>query len=105
MIKARLFSFIANLYLRFVGVTSRIFWVNRSIRNELETTGQGFIYAFWHGRQVFLVYLHRGDRIRPLISRSRDGEIIAKVCESFDIQPVRGSSSRGGMEAVLDMKK
>jgi len=104
LLKARLLSFLATVYLRFVGFTSRVIWVNRVIRDELEAEGRGFIYAFWHGRQVFLVYLHRNDRIHPLVSHSRDGELIARVCRSFGIEPVRGSSSRGGAEAVLELK-
>jgi lysophospholipid acyltransferase (LPLAT)-like uncharacterized protein len=87
-----------------VGRTSRLIWVNRVIREELEAEGRGFIYAFWHGRQVFLVYLHRNDRIHPLVSQSRDGELIARVCRFFGIEAVRGSSSRGGAEAVLELK-
>ncbi len=71
-------------------------WVNRVIREELEAEGKGFIYAFWHGRQVFLTYLHRGDRIHPLVSQSKDGELIARVCRAFGLEPVRGSSSRRG---------
>src|SRR5205807_4944806 len=35
-----------------LGLTSRIIWVNRVIREELEAEDRGFIYAFWHGRQV-----------------------------------------------------
>src|SRR5437016_8106275 len=100
----RLYSSLASVYLRLVGATSRIIWVNRVIREELEKEGRGFIYAFWHGRQVFLVYLHQKDRIHPLVSQSRDGELIARVCRSFGIEPVRGSSSRGGTEAVLELK-
>jgi len=91
--------------LRFVGLTSRIIWVNRSLRDELEASGKGFVYAFWHGRQVFLAYLHQGDRIRPLISRSQDGDIIAMVCASFGLQSVRGSTSRGASESLLKMQE
>jgi lysophospholipid acyltransferase (LPLAT)-like uncharacterized protein len=87
-----------------VGWTSRVVWVNRVIREDQEATGRGFIYAFWHGRQVFLTYLHRGDHIHPLISESRDGELIARVCRSFGMDPVRGSSSHGGAKALLEMK-
>ena len=100
----RLYSSLATAYLRFVGLTSRIIWVNRVIREELEAEDRGFIYAFWHGRQVFWTYLHQNDRVHPLVSRSRDGELIARVCRSFGIDPVRGSSSRGGIEAVLELK-
>jgi lysophospholipid acyltransferase (LPLAT)-like uncharacterized protein len=103
--KTRLLSSLATLYLRLVGGTSRIIWVNRVIREELEAAGRGFLYAFWHGRQVFLVYLHRGDRIRPLVSQSQDGELITRVCRAFGIEPIRGSSSRGGAEALLELRR
>ncbi len=102
--KTALLSFIASSYLRFVGRTSRITVVNRSIRDDLEAAGKGFIYAFWHGRQVFLPYIHANDHAHPLVSQSRDGELIARVCQSFGLEPVRGSSSRGGVEAVLELK-
>ncbi len=88
-----------------MGGTSRIIWVNRIVREELETTGEGFVYAFWHGRQAFLAYLHAGDRIRPLISQSKDGEIIARVCQSFGLRPIRGSSSNGASEAVYEIRR
>ncbi|MFA5975856.1 MAG: lysophospholipid acyltransferase family protein [Elusimicrobiota bacterium] len=101
--KIRLLSFLATWYLRFVGMTSRIIRVNPLVRQRMEAGGKGFIYAFWHGRQVFLVYLHQGDSLRPLISHSQDGDLIAKVCRSFQLNPVRGSTSRGGAEAVLEM--
>jgi lysophospholipid acyltransferase (LPLAT)-like uncharacterized protein len=84
-------------------MTSRILWIRRSIRTDLETSGRGFIYAFWHARQAFLPYLHAGDRIHPLISLSKDGEIIAQVCQHFGLVPARGSSSRGGTEAAREL--
>jgi lysophospholipid acyltransferase (LPLAT)-like uncharacterized protein len=99
-----LLAFLGSSYLRFVGITSRIIWVNRALRDRLESSGNGFIYAFWHGRQIFLPYLHRGDRIRPLISQSRDGELVARVCRSFGLDPIRGSTSRGGMGALLELQ-
>ena len=86
-----------------VGLTSRILWIRRDTRDRLEQSGHGFIYAFWHARQAFLTYLHAHDRIHPLISRSKDGEIIAQVCRHFGLEPARGSSSRGGMEATRDL--
>ena len=104
MIKIKLLSWLAGAYLRWVGSTSRIIWVNRVIREELESAGRGFIYAFWHGRQVFLAYLHQGDRIRPLVSKSGDGELIARVCRSFGLEAVRGSTSRGAGEALLKLQ-
>lgn len=101
-VTTRLLSSLASVYLRLVNRTSQIVWVNRSVRDELESTGRGFLYAFWHGRQVFLVVTHGNAHDHPVISKSKDGELIAQVCQSFGVTPVRGSSSRGGTEAVLE---
>jgi hypothetical protein len=58
------------------------------------------IYAMWHGRLLLLPYLygHRGAHV--LTSRSRDGELVARWIRRFGLEPVRGSSSRGGADAV-----
>jgi len=93
-----------SLYIRLVATTSNVSWVNRAARDTLESTGKGFIYACWHGRQVFLLYLHENDNARPLISKSKDGDLIAKICRQFGLEAIRGSSSRGGMRAVLELK-
>jgi len=53
-----LLAFLGSLYIRLIGITSRVLWVNRISRDKLESTGKGFIYACWHGRQMFLLYLH-----------------------------------------------
>ncbi len=99
-----LLAFAGSVYIRLVGATSRIFWKNRIARDKLESNGKGFIYACWHGRQLFMLYLHENDRIRPLISKSKDGDLIAKICRHFGLAAIRGSSSRGGMKAVLELK-
>lgn len=58
------------------------------------------IYAVWHGRVFLLPYLygHRGCAV--LASRSRDGEIVSRLIERFGLDAVRGSSTRGGDEAL-----
>lgn len=97
-------AFTGSVYIRLVGNTSRVSWVNRASRNKLEATHKGFIYACWHGRQMFLLYLHENDDARPLISKSKDGDLIAKICLHFGLEAVRGSSSRGGMKALRELK-
>ncbi len=64
------------------------------------------ILSFWHNR-VFIgthyVYhhlLHRGFKIAVLTSQSRDGELVARVAEQWGLSVVRGSSSRGGLQAL-----
>ena len=62
--------------------------------------GTPFIFATWHSRVLLLPALYRGRGLRVLISRSRDGEMIARLCARFHLDVARGSSSRGGAEAL-----
>lgn len=63
------------------------------------------IYTLWHGRLLPLTYLHRNQRITTLISRSADGEYIARIVERWGYEVARGSSSRGGSEALRELVK
>ena len=62
--------------------------------------GTPVIYAVWHGRILLLPYLYGWRRARVLASRSRDGELLTRFLERFGLEAVRGSSSRGGAEAL-----
>jgi len=55
------------------------------------------IYAFWHAHQLSIAWHCRRTRAGILVSRSADGEYIARVAASLGYEPVRGSSSRGGV--------
>ena len=59
-----------------------------------------FSLAFWHGHQFALLSWARHERIVALVSRSRDGELVASALSSLGIASARGSSSRGGVAAL-----
>jgi len=62
------------------------------------------IYSFWH-RAVFpSAWLWRKTEIAVMVSRSFDGEYIARTIEKLGFVAVRGSSSRGGATALLGLK-
>jgi lysophospholipid acyltransferase (LPLAT)-like uncharacterized protein len=62
------------------------------------------IYTFWH-RAVFAgAWLWRKTGIAVMVSRSFDGEYIARTIEKLGFVAVRGSSSRGGASALLGLK-
>jgi len=62
------------------------------------------IYAFWH-RAVFpSAWLWRKTGIAVMVSRSFDGEYIARTIEKLGFVAVRGSSSRGGAKALLGLR-
>ncbi len=63
------------------------------------------VYAFWH-RAVFpSAWMWRSLGIGVMVSRSFDGEYIARTIEKLGFVAVRGSSSRGGAPALLGMKR
>src|SRR4051812_16737098 len=55
-----------------------------------------FALTFWHGQQFALLCWARTQRIVALVSRSRDGELVAAALARLGIASARGSSSRGG---------
>lgn len=72
-------------------------------RERLERAGEAPIYVLWHGRLLPSVYYHRGREITALVSRSEDGEYIARLLRRWGYRTVRGSSSRGGGSALRRM--
>ncbi|HMK31634.1 MAG TPA: lysophospholipid acyltransferase family protein [Terriglobales bacterium] len=63
------------------------------------------VYVFWHRCTVAACYHFRGRQIGVMTSRSFDGEYIARIISHFGYEPVRGSSSRGGVRALLGMHR
>lgn len=62
------------------------------------------IYAFWHRAVFASAWLWRKTGLAIMVSRSFDGEYIARTIERFGFVAIRGSSSRGGAQALLGMR-
>ena len=99
----RALSFLAGRLLRLVGGTLRVRHEGEEKLLERLAAGRPVIIYGLHGH--LLVGACDLGRYRPyvMISRSRDGERIARTVEHVGFRPVRGSSSRGGMRALLQM--
>jgi lysophospholipid acyltransferase (LPLAT)-like uncharacterized protein len=67
--------------------------------------GTNVIYAFWHGTMFPLIHSHRRHNACILVSQHRDGEIIARIVEKLGYTTARGSSTRGGGKAMLQLKE
>lgn len=63
------------------------------------------IYALWHSQQLPLTLRHRAENIAVIISQHRDGEIISRMVEGVGYRTIRGSSTRGGVEALGEFKR
>jgi lysophospholipid acyltransferase (LPLAT)-like uncharacterized protein len=60
-----------------------------------------FIYAFWH--DSLLAVATQRAKVNVLISLHADGEIITQICRALGIGVVRGSTTRRGGAALLEM--
>ena len=65
--------------------------------------GGNVIYAIWHNSLATLAWTHRNQQIQVLVSHHDDGEIIARILATLGYGLVRGSSRRGGVEALFRM--
>lgn len=61
------------------------------------------IYTTWHNRVFLATYYFRRRRIVVMTSQSFDGEYIARFIQRFGFGAVRGSSTRGGVGALVEM--
>jgi lysophospholipid acyltransferase (LPLAT)-like uncharacterized protein len=101
----KLFAFLAAWLVRWWIGTLRYRY--RSFGPEIRPTAPGlrgrYIYAFWH-ESLLLVAGHYARRdVYVLISHHADGQLIAEVCHHLGFSLIRGSTTRGGVEAVRQM--
>jgi lysophospholipid acyltransferase (LPLAT)-like uncharacterized protein len=94
-------------YSRLVGATSH--WATEGFEpvEEILSGGRHAIFAFWHNRFVLMPYYYHHrlgkNRIAVMVSHSRDGRIVESFLDRFSFRTVRGSSSRGGKRAALEL--
>ncbi len=61
------------------------------------------VYALWHAELLPLMMGYGHTGLVAMASRHGDGEIAASIVEALGSRVVRGSSSRGGSEAMAEM--
>lgn len=64
-----------------------------------------YIWAIWHSRILMFSYVYKGLNASILVSRSEDGEIIARILQAQGQETVRGSTSKGGLRALSRLIK
>lgn len=84
---------------RLLGLTLSVRRDERSVQ-PLWDAQTPVIYAVWHARILLLPWIYGHRPVCVLASRSRDGELVTRYVASFGLEVVRGSSSRGGAEAL-----
>jgi len=95
--------------IRVVSSTLRYRWERNP--HEVLKDSRPYIFCTWHNRLALSIVIYRKfmrgaglpEKMAAIVSASRDGALLARVLERLRVQPVRGSSSRRGGQAMLEM--
>lgn len=88
--------------------------IGRTVRFEIQgwenweaasANGAVPIYSFWHNRVFLATYFWQRRGIVVMTSQSFDGEYIARFIQRFGYGAARGSSTRGGVGAIVEMAR
>ncbi len=97
---------LAHWAVRLLAFTLRLRIEDEEHARPVWERGGPVIYAIWHGRVLMIPALYGGRRtVHVMASRSRDGELVARVVRRFGFETVRGSTSRGGSEALRKLAR
>jgi len=107
----RLLATIIYTLIELVGRTLRLKWDPEAGLDRIGHTRQA-IFCIWHNRLATCMIVYRDymcgkerrqAKLAAIVSASKDGGIVARILEHFGVEPVRGSSSRRGPQALLEL--
>jgi len=104
-LQARLISTLG--YPLIAALASTFRWRQEGLQHldEVKRSGRQPIMAFWHGRILPSTSFFRRRGIVVITSENFDGEWIAGIIERFGYGTARGSTSRGAVKALVQLKR
>jgi len=89
---------------RLVTLSLRCRWRDHSGLADVKG-GPPVIFCLWHNRLAISMIVHRRypRKLAALVSASKDGAFLAAVLRMFGVEQVRGSSSRRGPQALVEL--
>ena len=106
----RLAAWLVFAAVRALSATLRYSWTDRSGHFKGPSSAP-VIFCMWHNRLALTTKAYYGFArksshtagLAAMVSASKDGALLAAILECFKFQPVRGSSSRRGRQALLEL--
>ncbi len=103
-ILTNILPFFLQLFVRFVYLTSK-----KKFHHCKDEKREPLLVAMWHGDLLMQALNYRKFRkngnIKVIVSQHKDGVIIRKVCKYLGVLDIQGSSSKGGIRALLNAIK
>ncbi|MGD0211189.1 MAG: lysophospholipid acyltransferase family protein [Desulfomonilia bacterium] len=97
---------IGLIIIRLISMTYRIIVINPEIEKSIFARGEVPVYISWHQRFFpGITFFAQRHHISIMISKSKDGDYISKIVHILGWTPVRGSSTKGGKEALDELKR
>lgn len=96
---------VVNVLYRIWCTTLRITETGRAPSDALEASGRPLMLCLWHDELFSLMHVRRHFRVVTVVSRSNDGEYLARLLQALGLVTARGSSSRGGLGALLQASR
>jgi lysophospholipid acyltransferase (LPLAT)-like uncharacterized protein len=100
----QIIAWVVSLAERLVTGSLRCRWRDHSGLTDTQSA-HPVIFCLWHNRLAISMLVHRRypRKLAALVSASRDGALLAAVLRKFGVEQVRGSSSRRGPQALLEL--
>ncbi|MDR0826384.1 MAG: lysophospholipid acyltransferase family protein [Desulfovibrio sp.] len=100
-----LVAFPLNILYRLWCSSLRITQSGREALDMLDAQGRTFMVALFHDELFSLMHVREKLRLVTVVSRSRDGEYLARLLQSLGLKTARGSSSRHGASALKQISR
>lgn len=98
-------AWLGGLLLRLWFSTCRVEMLSKEEEQRFLVGNQPAIGITWHQHAIFFLWRFGFTGAAVMISRSKDGEYLARFASRMGCVPVRGSSSRGGVAALKEMAR
>lgn len=96
-------AFVGSWLLRALFATCRVELLNKELVESYRSKRERAIGVTWHRTAIFFLYFFGSAKPAIMISRSKDGEYLARFVENMGGVAVRGSSMHGGRQALEEM--
>ncbi len=97
-------GFFGKIVLWLWAKTCRMTILGGDAYQKLREERKPVIILVWHGRIFLVPYFFRCRGVAPLVSPSKDGEIVAQIMARWGYRIIRGSSSHAIIKAWNRMK-
>lgn len=96
-------SFVFSVLINLIGKTLRFETEGWENFEQIERDGKIPILTYWHNRMFLFAYFWRKSGFVMMVSQSFDGNILSRLLQRQGFGVSRGSSTRGGKEALGEM--